>query len=201
MNERYQDLRTFRMPEGFRGRPAWLVQLWWIVEALLFRPSPQFLYGWRRWLLRQFGATVGEGVVIRPTVRTQFPWKVTIGDHAWIGDDVVLYSLGEITIGKNAVVSQKAYLCTGSHDPERPDFSIFSLPICIEDECWIATDVYVAPGVTIGRGTLVGARSSVFKDLPPGKICMGSPARVVKDRLRSEDTNRPVHAKSGDQLP
>ncbi len=181
----YQELQSFRMPEGFRGRPAWIVQLWWIVEALLFRPSPQFLYGWRRWLLRQFGATIGEGVIIRPTVRTQFPWKVTIGDHAWIGDDVVLYSLGEITVGKNAVVSQKAYLCTGSHDPERADFTIFSLPIFIEDECWIATDVYVAPGVTIGRGTLVGARSSVFKDLPPGKICMGSPARVIKDRLKS----------------
>ncbi len=184
MNRPYQDLQTFRMPDGFRGRPAWIVQLWWIVEALFFRPSPQFLYGWRRWLLRKFGATVGEGVIIRPTVRTQFPWKVTIGDHAWIGDDVVLYSLGEITIGKNAVVSQKAYLCTGSHDPERSDFTIFSLPIFIEDECWIATDVYVAPGVTIGRGTLVGARSSVFKDLPSGKICMGSPARVIKDRIR-----------------
>ena len=186
MRPRYQDLSTFTMPEGFRGRPAWLVQLWWIVEALLFRPSPQFLYGWRRWLLRCFGARVGEGVIVRPTVRTQFPWKVTIGDHAWIGDDVVLYSLGEISIGDHAVVSQKTYLCTGSHDPGRQDFLIFSRPICIEAECWIATDVYVGPGVTIGRGTVVGARSSVFKDLPAGKVCVGSPARVVKDRLCNE---------------
>ncbi|MEM1359166.1 MAG: putative colanic acid biosynthesis acetyltransferase [Bacteroidota bacterium] len=170
------------MPEGFRGRPAWQVQLWWIVEAVLFRPSPQFLYGWRRWLLRVFGATVGEGVIIRPTVKTQFPWKVTIGDHAWIGDDVVLYSLGPITIGEHAVVSQKSYLCTGTHDPGKIDFPIEQHPIVIEPECWIATDVYIGPGVRIGRGTLVGARSSVFKDLPAGKICLGSPAKIIKDR-------------------
>ena len=183
MQAEYQELERFRLPDDFRGRPGWYVQLWWIVEALLFRPSPQFLYGWRRWLLRRFGAQVGRGAIIRPTVKTQFPWKVTIGDFTWIGDDVVLYSLGPIVIGNNAVVSQKSYICTGSHDPEQLDFPIFSRPIYIEDECWIATDVYVAPGVRIGRGTLVGARSSVFKDLPAGKICMGSPARVVKDRV------------------
>lgn len=194
--QRYQDLSQFTMPPGFRGRPAWVVQLWWIVEALLFRPSPQFLYGWRRWLLRSFGATVGRDVILRPTVRTQFPWKVSIGDYAWVGDDVVLYSLGDITIGEHAVVSQNCYLCTGSHDPADPTFPIFSVPIVIGAECWLASDVYVAPGVTIGRGTLVGARSSVFKSLPGGKVCMGSPARVVKDRssinyptdLRSPDT-------------
>ena len=181
--QQYQDLRRFRLPADFRGKPGWYVQLWWVVEALLFRPSPQFLYGWRRWLLRQFGAEIGEGVIIRPTVRTQFPWKLRIGDHAWVGDDVVLYSLGPIHIGENAVISQKSYLCTGSHDPQAVDFPIFSRPIIIEPECWIATDVYVAPGVTIGRGTLVGARSSVFKDLPAGKVCMGTPARVIKDRV------------------
>ena len=183
MAARYQDLSRFRLPPDFRGRPGWYVQLWWIVEALLFRPSPQFLYGWRRWLLRRFGAEVGAGAVIRPTVRTQFPWKVRIGEHAWIGDDVVLYSLGPITIGDHAVISQKSYLCTGSHDPNEVDFPIFSRSIIIEAECWIATDVYIAPGVTIGRGTLVGARSSVFKDLPAGKVCMGSPARIIKDRV------------------
>ncbi|MCP9234502.1 putative colanic acid biosynthesis acetyltransferase [Lewinella sp. JB7] len=196
----YQQLAKFRMPEGFRGKPAWMVQLWWITEALLFRPSPQFMYGWRRWLLRRFGAAVGEGAIIRPTVRTQFPWKVSIGDHAWIGDDVVLYSLGNIRIGNNAVISQKSYLCTGSHDAESPEFAIFSRPIYIADECWIATDVYIAPGVTVGRGTLVGARSSVFKDLPPGKICMGSPARVIKDRTTPEGESARSQANGLDQV-
>ena len=178
----YQDLSTFSMPPGFRGRSGVTVQLWWIVQALLFAPSPQFLYGWRRFLLRMFGAEVGRGVIIRPTVRTQFPWKVTIGDYAWIGDDVVLYSLGPITVGAHAVVSQRGYLCTGSHRYDRLTFDIYAEAITVGEECWLATDVFVAPGVTIGRGTLVGARSSVYKDLPPGKVCVGNPARVTGDR-------------------
>ena len=179
-----QQLNTFQLPPHFRGKPGWYTQLWWIVEALLFRTSPQFMYGWRRFLLRSFGAKVGKDVIVRPSVRTQFPWKVSIGNYSWIGDDVVLYSLGEIIIGNNVVVSQKSYLCTGSHDYSRTDFPIYSVPIVLEDECWLATDVYVAPGVTIGRGTVIGARSSVFKSLPAGMVCMGSPARVVKARSK-----------------
>ena len=185
----HQQLNTFTLPPDFRGKPGWFVQLWWIVQALLFRTSPQFMYGWRRFLLRIFGAKIGKDVMLRPTVHTQFPWKLTIGDYSWVGDDVVLYSLGAITIGNNAVVSQKSYLCAGSHDYTQPGFPIFCLPVVIEDECWLATDVYVAPGVTIGKGTVVGARSSVFKSLPPGMICVGSPAKVVKPRVERETIN------------
>jgi putative colanic acid biosynthesis acetyltransferase WcaF len=179
---KHQQLKDFTLPENFRGKPGWYVQLWWIVEGTLFRLSPQFMYSWRAFLLRCFGAKVGKNVIIRPTVRTQFPWKVNIGDFSWIGDDVVLYSLGEIIIGSNVVVSQKSYLCTGSHDYQDINFLIFAKSIIIEDECWIATDVYIGPGVIIGKGTVVGARSSVFQSLPGNKICLGSPARIVKDR-------------------
>lgn len=181
-----QDLEQFRMPPGFRGKPGWYVQLWWMVQALFFKTSPQFMYGWRRFLLRSFGATVGTGVILRPSVHTQFPWKVSIGNHSWIGDNVVLYSLGNITIGNNVVISQKSYLCTGSHKYHSLAFDIYSQPIIIEDRCWLATDVYVAPGVTIGEGTVVGARSSVFTSLPAGKVCVGSPARVIRDRMEEE---------------
>ncbi len=177
-----QTLNKFKLPKNFRGRSGLIVQLWWMVDFFFFNLSPQFMYGWRRWLLRLFGAKIGVGVIIRPTVSITYPWKVSIGDYSWIGDDVVLYSLGEISIGENAVVSQKSYLCTGSHDFKKEDFPIWSKKISIEDECWLATDVYVAPGVTIGKGTVVGARSSVFKDLPAGKVCVGSPAKVIRDR-------------------
>lgn len=178
----YQRLSAFRLPAEFRGRPGWYVQLWWIVQSVLFKTSPQFLYGWRRFLLRAFGARIGKHVLIRASVHTQFPWKINIGNYSWIGDNVVLYSLGSITIGDNVVISQKSYLCAGSHDYTKNNFPIYALPVIIEDECWLATDVYVAPGVTIGKGTVVGARSSVFKSLPAGKICIGNPARVIKDR-------------------
>ena len=140
-----QQLDRFKLPPDFRGKPSWYIQFWWIVQSLFFGTSPQFMYGWRRFLLRSFGAKIGKQVIIRPTVRTQFPWKISIGNYSWIGDDVVLYSLGEIVIGAHAVISQKCYLCTGSHDYTEPGFSIFSKPVVIEDECWLATDgIYCA---------------------------------------------------------
>lgn len=159
-----------------------VVQLWWVVQATLFAMSPQFMFGWRRRLLRLFGAKVGEGVLLRPSVRVTYPWKVSIGDHAWIGDDVVLYSLGEIEIGDNAVVSQRSYLCAAAHDYTKPSFDIFDKKVTIEDQAWLATDVFVAPGVTIGRGAVIGARSGVFQDMPAGMVCYGSPAKPIRVR-------------------
>ena len=179
----FQDLSKFKLPPNFRGKAGWYVQLWWIVQDTLFRWSPQFMYGWRRFLLKLFGAKIGKDVIIRPTAKVTFPWKVKIGDYSWIGDDVVLYSLGEIEIGNNVVISQRSYICTGSHDYTKIDFPILAKKIVIEDEAWLATDVFVAPGVKIGKGTVVGARSSVFKDLPPGKVCIGNPAKPIKDRI------------------
>jgi putative colanic acid biosynthesis acetyltransferase WcaF len=177
-----QDLSKFKLPVNFRGKPAWKVQVWWIVQAVFINLSPQFMYGWRRFLLRCFGANIGRGVLIRPRVHIQYPWKVSVGDYSWIGDEVVLYSLGDIRIGRNTVISQKSYLCAGTHNYLSPDFSIEAKPVTIEDECWLATDVFVAPGVTIGKGTVVGARSSVFSSLPAGKICFGTPAKIVRNR-------------------
>lgn len=178
----YQDLSQFRLPDNFRGRSAETVQLWWLVQSTLFAWSPQFLYGWRRFLLRLFGAKIGQEVLIRPTVRVTYPWKISIGDYSWIGDDVVLYSLGEIIIGRHTVISQKSYICTGSHDYTSLSFDIFSQPVEIGNEVWIAADVFIAPGVCVGDGSVVGVRSSVLHDLPPEKICYGNPAKAVKDR-------------------
>ncbi|NRP59901.1 putative colanic acid biosynthesis acetyltransferase [Marinobacterium sp. xm-d-564] len=182
MSFRYQELSTFKIPVNFRGRGATYVQLWWLIQSTLFAMSPQFAYGWRRFLLRCFGAKIGKGVIIRPSVRTTYPWKLNIGDNSWVGDHVELYTLGEITIGNNAVVSQKSYLCTGSHDFKKDSFDIYAKPIVIEDEAWVATDVFISPGVTVGKGAVIGARSSVFKDMPPGMICTGYPAKPVKPR-------------------
>lgn len=180
-----QNLDRYKTPKDFRGKSKFTVQLWWIVYALFFRPSPQVLYGWRRFLLKSFGAKIGTGVIIRPSAQITYPWKVSIGDHSWIGDEVVLYSLGEIQIGSNSVISQRSYICTGTHDYQSEDFLIYSKKITIGNKCWLATDVYVAPGITIGDFTVVGARSSVFNDLPSGKVCIGSPAKPVKDRIEN----------------
>src|SRR4051812_41060185 len=138
---RVQDLGRFRLPPGFRGRSALIVVLWQIVQATLFACSPQPLFGWRRFLLRCFGARIGAGVLLRPSVRVTYPWKVEIGDRAWIGDHAELYSLGPIRIGADAVVSQRSYLCAGSHDTSKLDFPISAAPIEMGAEAWIATDV------------------------------------------------------------
>lgn len=183
LEKNIQRLDTFRLPVGFRGRSAVVVQLWWLVQGTLFGCSPQFMFGWRRWLLRLFGAQVGKAVLVRQSVKVTYPWKVTIGDHVWIGDDVVLYSLGEIEIGNHAVVSQRSYLCSASHDYTQPEFPIYDRKVCIGARAWLATDVFIAPGVIIGEGAVVGARSSVFHDLPPMMVCVGSPAKPIKPRL------------------
>ena len=187
MAGRIQDLSKARVPDGFRGRPAWFVQLWWIAQALLFHPSPQVFYGWRRFLLRAFGARIGRGVLIRPSASITYPWKLTIGDWSWVGDRVTLYTLGEIAIGDNAVVSQHSYLCAASHDYARPTFDLYAKPIHVEPEAWIAAAVFVGPGVTVGRGAVVGASSVVLKDVPPMMICAGNPLRVLRARPTSAE--------------
>ena len=164
------------------GRSKVVILLWWLLQAVIFPLTPHASHGPRRWLLRRFGARVGAGVVIRPTARVTYPWHVAIGDHSWIGDDVVLYSLGQITIGAHCVISQKSYLCTGSHDIAAPNFTLQVAPVVIGNGAWVATDCFVAPGVTVGANSVVGARSSVFKSLPPGQICYGNPCRPVAPR-------------------
>ena len=139
-------------------------------------------YGWRNFLLRLFGAQVGQNVLLRPTVRITYPWQLRIGDNVWVGDFVELYNLGHIEIGADAVVSQNSYICTGSHDYSTPSFDIYAKPIVIEPEAWVAADVFVGPGVRVGRGAVVGARSTLLTDAPEMMVMAGSPARVIRPR-------------------
>jgi putative colanic acid biosynthesis acetyltransferase WcaF len=181
----FQDLSKFRLPSEARGKPAWIVQLWWIVQLFFFRFSPQALFGWRRFLLRLFGAKIGKNVLIRPTAQFTYPWKVSIGDRSWIGDDVVLYSLANITVGSDTVISQQSYLCTGSHDHTKLSFDLVAEPINIGNQVWIASRAFIAPGVTIADGSVIGMGSMVLDNLPGGMICYGSPAKPVRPRTVS----------------
>jgi putative colanic acid biosynthesis acetyltransferase WcaF len=180
-----QRLGHFRLPPGFRGRSALTVLAWQCVQASLFAWSPQPLYGWRRFLLRLFGAHIGPGVLVRPSARVTYPWKVEIGARSWIGDHAELYSLGPIRIGADSVISQRAYLCAATHDYRQPDFPILAPGVEIGDQAWIAADVFVAPGIRIGRGAVIGARSSVFRNIGDYELAMGSPARVTGRRPSS----------------
>jgi len=171
------DLRQYDQAGFDRGRPGWYVMLWWLVQGVLFPLTPHPFNSVRCQLLRLFGARIGKEVLIRPTARFTYPWKVEIGDYSWIGDDVVFYSLELIQIGEQCVISQKSYLCTGSHDAQDPKFGLVTAPIAIGNGVWIATDCFIGAGVQIGANALVGARSSVFSSLPEQQVCWGTPCR------------------------
>jgi len=180
----YQKLDQFDLANNFRGKSVFVVQLWWLVQSTLFAMSPQFMFAWRRFLLKLFGAEVGKGVLIRPSVRITYPWKVKLGERVWIGDFAELYSLGEIEIGDDVVISQRSYLCAATHDFTKLSFDMVDKKITIADQVWIATDVFIAPGVCIRRGALIGARSNVFSNMPEGMVCFGSPAKPIKSRMQ-----------------
>ncbi len=177
------DLRQYDQSNFDRGKPGWFILLWWFVQAVTFPLTLHSLSGIRCWILRRFGAKIGQGVLIRPTARITYPWKVTIGNYSWIGDDVVLYSLDQINIGQHCVISQKSYLCTGSHEITDPAFGLKTASITLEDGAWVAADCFVAPGVVIGSNAVIAARSSVFSDMPPGQVCIGTPCRPRYARL------------------
>jgi putative colanic acid biosynthesis acetyltransferase WcaF len=166
-----------------RGRPAWFTFLWWLVQETLFRWTPHSFDGMRVTLLRLFGAQVGTEVKIRPTARFYYPWHMQIGNRVWIGDQVYCYSLGPIILEDQVVISPGTYLCTGSHDISDPYFGLIVQPIHVQSGAWVAAECFVGPGVTIGEGTVVGARSAVFRDLPPWMICFGTPCTPLKPRL------------------
>lgn len=180
--QHWQDLSAFRLPAGFRTRPAWFCQLWWLVQSLLVAPTPQAAFAWRAWWWRRFGARLGPGIRIRPGVRLTYPWQFEAGEQVWIGDDVRLYNLAPIQLGSHSVISQGSHLCSGDHDPGDATFAIRARPIRVGSQAWIAADCFIGPGVTIGAGAVIGARSVVFADMPGGMICHGHPCRPRRAR-------------------
>jgi putative colanic acid biosynthesis acetyltransferase WcaF len=164
------------------GRVAWA-----IVWGLLFRPSPRILFAWRRFLLRCFGATIGSQVRISSSVRIWAPWNLRVDDESSVSHDVDLYCVDHIHIGAHATVSQYAMLCTASHDISDPHMRLTHSPIEIADQAWVCARAFVAPGVTIGTGAVVGACSVVTKDVKPWAVVAGNPAVEIKQRVLSPD--------------
>ena len=183
----FVDLSKYDQSSFDRGKPTWFILIWWLVQAVVFPLSIHNFSFFRCWLLRLFGAKIGKKVVIRPTARFTYPWKVEIGDYSWIGYDVSFYSIDRIQIGSHCVISQKSYLCTASHDFQDEAFGLITAPIRIGNGSWVATDCFVAPGVKIGDNAVIGARSSVFRDIPSQQVAWGSPCspRYIREMNKS----------------
>lgn len=156
--------------------------LWAFVYLLMFRPSPRPFHAWRRWLLRIFGASIGKGARVYPSVKIWAPWNLTLRDRACLGYYVDCYNCGTITLEEDALVSQYTILCTGTHDYQLRHFPLITGSIVIRKNAWVCADAYIAPGVTVGEGAIVGARSSVFADVPAWVVVGGNPAKVIKQR-------------------
>ncbi len=156
---------------------------WMVLGKPLFRASFHNWYGYRAWLLRRFGAKVGKHVAIRPTVNVEIPWMLDIEEEVAIGDFAIVYSLGPVHIGKRAIISQYAHVCAGTHAYNDRRFTLIRAPITIGDDVWIGADAFIGPKVNIGQLAVVGARSSVYGDLPARMVCVGNPARPIKQRV------------------
>jgi putative colanic acid biosynthesis acetyltransferase WcaF len=150
--------------------------LWNTVWLLLYRPSPVMLHGWRRMLLRLFGARIGQGAHPYPSARIWAPWNLQMGAHSCLSYAVDCYCVDRVTLGDRATVSQYSFLCTASHDHTRRSMPLVTAPIRIEDDAWVTADVFIGPGVTIGTGAMVSARSCVVADVAPWQIVAGNPA-------------------------
>lgn len=173
---------------GFeRGAGGFKELLWLVARALGFSllcPFP--VYALRRGILRLFGGAIGPGVIIKPEVKITFPWKLSVGAHSWLGEEAWILNLDRITIGHDVCISQRAFLCTGSHDWSDERFALTTKPITIGNGVWICADVFVGPGVQIGDDAVVLAGSVVTSDLPAGMVCSGSPCRPIKPRRTRE---------------
>jgi len=156
--------------------------LWHVVEPLV-RFLPKQFSGLRIMALRSFGATIGRRCLIMPGVKVLMPWNLKLGSFVAIGRSVELYNFGVISIGNMTVVSQYSYLCTGTHDYRNPSMPLEWYPITIGSESWLAARVFVAPGVEIGDGAVVGACSVVTRNVPSWSVSAGNPCRVVKPRI------------------
>ncbi len=176
-------LSRFRAWNLDRGAGRLKEVLWLIVRSMAFLHMPFPFYGFRRCLLRWFGAQVGKGVVIKPGVKITFPWKLVIADNAWLGEDCWILNLDRIEIGANVCLSQRAMLCTGSHDWTSPRFELILRPVTIESGAWIAAGAFVGPGVTVGTHAVLTANSVATRDLEPYAIYQGNPAEKVRDRI------------------
>ncbi|MDC7786716.1 DapH/DapD/GlmU-related protein [Rhodoplanes sp. TEM] len=164
---------------------------WGLAWLLLARWTPPPLHGWRRLVLRAFGARIAPGARIYGSVRIWYPPHLSVGRNAVIGPGVTCYSQAPITVHDRAVVSQGAHLCTGSHDVADPHFQLVTEPIVIGARAWIAAEAFVGPGVTIGDGAVLGARGVAFRDLAPWTVYAGNPARPLRARvLRDADGQR-----------
>jgi|ERR1017187_4784252 putative colanic acid biosynthesis acetyltransferase WcaF len=167
-----------------RGRSLPVEFVWYLVKCIFFLSAAPWPVGLRVGLLKAFGAKIGRGVNIKPRVNIHLPWKLEIGSYSWIGEEVFILNFETVRIGTNCCISQRVFICTGSHNYRDPAMSYRNAPILIEDGAWLGAQCFVGPGITVGTDAVATAGSIVVRDLPKSTVCSGNPASAIRPRWR-----------------
>lgn len=174
------DLASFDNADFDRGAARWVELLWWVVRGIFFFSRIPLPSAIKVFWLRAFGAKVGRGVVVRSRVNVTFPWRLECGDYSWIGDEVLILSLAPVKIGSHVCISQRAFLCTGSHDFASSRFTLVTAPITIGDGSWVCAQSFIGPGVELGAGSRCLPCAAVSRSVAAGGTVGGVPARPVR---------------------
>lgn len=157
---------------------------WGLVWGIFARPLPKSVgSGWKRFLLRLFGAKVAKTAVVYSSAKVYYPANLVMKDYSCLAPKVDCYNVAPVVIGANATVSQGTSLCTASHDITNPHLPLITAPITIGDQAWVAAEAFVGMGITVGEGAVVGARAVVVKDVEPWTVVGGNPAKFIKQRV------------------
>ncbi len=182
MSETKIDLSKY---ENHLGRKHQVIRLvWGVTWTVCARWLPRSVgSGWKRFLLRMFGAKIHPTAVVYSSAKIYYPANLEMAEYSCLASDVDCYNVAPIKIGANTTVSQGSYLCTASHDITNPLNPLVTSPIIIEDQAWVGARAFIGMGVTIGQGSVVGATASVFKDVEPWIVVGGNPAKFIKRRV------------------
>nr|WP_321486345.1 WcaF family extracellular polysaccharide biosynthesis acetyltransferase [uncultured Draconibacterium sp.] len=175
-------LNTFSNADFDKGANIFKRPLWFFLHAIFIESSWMPIMTIKQFLLKAFGAKIGKGLVIKPSVRIKFPWKLEIGDHVWLGEGCWIDNLDHVRIGNNVCISQGALVLTGNHDYTVSSFDYRNAPIVLEDGVWIGAKSVVCPGVTCKTHSILTVGSVATKDLEPYSIYQGNPAIKIRDR-------------------
>ena len=156
--------------------------LWYYTNVLFFLNPWNPFSSLKVFLLKLYGAKIGKGVVIKPSVNIKYPWRLVIGNYTWIGEKVWIDNLANVEIGNNVSISQGAMLLCGNHNYKKPTFDLITGEIKLEEGVWIGAQSIVTPGTTCKSHSILAVNSVATKDLEAYTIYQGNPAVEVRKR-------------------
>lgn len=164
------------------GRGVIVRLMWFWINAIFLRNPANPFSGIKKFWLKLFGAKIGTGVIIKPSVNIKYPWLLEIGDHCWIGENAWIDNLVKVKMGNNVCLSQGAMLLTGNHNYKKSTFDLMVGEIILEDGAWIGAYAIVTPGTTVGNHAVLSVRSVAASELEPYTIYQGNPAQAIRKR-------------------